>query len=83
MQILKLQNVVLQNNCFFVYDHLQKSISTTFDNYQIFIFKNLITHFVWYLGKEKSYDIETLSTDRILKKEDFYGKVMQKMWTKS
>ena len=33
MQILKLEGVVLQNNCLFVYDQLQKSLSTTFDNY--------------------------------------------------
>ena len=33
-QILKLEDLVLQNNCLFVYHHLlQKSISTTFDNY--------------------------------------------------
>ena len=32
-QILKLENVVLQNNCVFVYDQPQKSLSTTFDNY--------------------------------------------------
>ena len=44
--------------------------------------KNLITHFVWYLEKEKRYDIKTLSIDRVLKKEHFYGKVMQKMCTK-
>ena len=30
--------------------------------------KNLITHFVWYLGKEKRYDTETLSIDRVLNK---------------
>ena len=30
--------------------------------------KNLITHFVWYLEKEKRYDIETLSIDRVLKR---------------
>ena len=34
----------------------------------------LITHFVWYLEKEKSSDIETLSIDRVLNKEHFYGK---------
>ena len=45
--------------------------------------KNLITHFVWYLKKEKRYDIETLSIDRVLNKEHFYGKIMQKMCTKS
>ena len=31
--------------------------------------KNVITHFVWYLEKEKSYDIETLSINRVLNKE--------------
>ena len=45
--------------------------------------KNLITHFGWYLEKEKRYDIETLSIDRVLNKEHFYGKIMQKMCTKS
>ena len=45
--------------------------------------KNLITHFVWYLGKEKRYDIEILSIDTILNEEHFYGKIMQKMFTKS
>ena len=45
--------------------------------------KDLITHFVWYFGKEKRYDIETLSIDRVLNKEHFHGKIMYKMWTKS
>ena len=45
--------------------------------------KNLIIHFVWYLEKKKRYDIETLSIDRLLNKEDFYGKIMQKICTKS
>ena len=44
--------------------------------------KNLITHFVWYLKKEKSYDIETLSIDRVLYKKHFYWKIMQKMCTR-
>ena len=39
--------------------------------------KNLITHFVWYVGKEKKHDIETLSIDRVLHKEHFYWKIMQ------
>ena len=43
--------------------------------------KNL-THFVWYLKKEKRYDIETLSIDRVLNKEHFYSKIMQKMFTR-
>ena len=29
------------------------------------------------------YGIETLSTDRVLNEEHFYGKIMQKMCTKS
>ena len=45
--------------------------------------KNLITHFVWYLEKQKRYDIATLSFDRVLNKEHFYGRVMQKICTKS
>ena len=45
--------------------------------------KNFITHFVWYLEKEKRYEIETLSTDRVLNKERFYEKIMNKMSTKS
>ena len=45
--------------------------------------KNLITHFVWYLKKEKIYDIETLSIDRVLNKEHFNGKIMHKMCAES
>ena len=45
--------------------------------------KNSITHFVWYLEKEKRYDIETLSIDGVSNKEHFYGKIMQKICTKS
>ena len=45
--------------------------------------KNLVTHFVWNLGKENRYDIETLSIDRVLNKEHFPWKIMQKMCTKS
>ena len=48
-----------------------------------FLKENLIAHFVWYLEKEKRYDIETLSIDRVLNKEHFYRKIMQKMCTKS
>ena len=39
--------------------------------------KHLITHFVWYFEKEKGEDIETLSIDRVLNKEQFYGKIMK------
>ena len=38
--------------------------------------KNLI-RFIWYLEKEKKYDIETLSTD----KDHLYVKTLQKIWT--
>ena len=47
------------------------------------LYKNLITHFVWYLEKEIRCGIEILSIDRILNREHFYGKIMQKMCTKS
>ena len=36
--------------------------------------KNLITHLVWYVVKEISYDIETLAIDRGLSKEHFLWK---------
>ena len=45
--------------------------------------KNLITHFIWYYEKEKRYDIENLSIDRVLDREHFHGKIMQKMCSKS
>ena len=45
--------------------------------------KNLITHLVWYMEKEKKYDIETLAIDRALNKEHFYEKIMHKMCTKT
>ena len=44
--------------------------------------KNL-RDFVWYHQKEKNYDIETLSIDRVLNKEHFSWKIMQKICTKS
>ena len=42
--------------------------------------RNLITHFVSYL--KESYDVETLSIDRVLNKEYLYEKPMQKICTK-
>ena len=45
--------------------------------------KNLITHFVGYLGKEKRHDIETLSNYKVSYKNHFYRKIMQQMCTKS
>ena len=70
----------LPNVCFQTNDRSLKTMKNVF--YFILSNKNL-THFVWYLGKEKKYDIETLSIDRVLNKEDFYGKFMHKMCTKS
>ena len=45
--------------------------------------KKLITHFVWYLDKEIRRDIETLSIERVVNKEHFDRKIMQKMCTKN
>ena len=45
--------------------------------------KSSITHFVWYLEKELRCDIETLSVDRELNEEHFYGKIMQEMCSKN
>ena len=44
--------------------------------------KNLITYFVRYLEKEKRYDIETLSIDRVSNEENCYGKIMKEICTK-
>ena len=44
--------------------------------------KNSITHSFWYLEKEKRYGTETFSTDRILNKEHFYGKIILKICAK-
>ena len=45
--------------------------------------KNPITYFVWYLEKEKRYDIKTLPIDGVSDKEHFYRKIMQKICSKS
>ena len=45
--------------------------------------RNLIKHFVWHLEKEIRCDIESLSIDRVLNKEHFNRKIMQKMCIKS
>ena len=42
----------------------------------------LITHFVCYLKNEKRYGFETSSIDRVLNKEYFYWKIIQKMCTR-
>ena len=47
------------------------------------ISKSLVTHFVWYLKKEIGCGIEILSIIRVSNKEHFYGKIMQKMCSKS
>ena len=45
--------------------------------------KNLMTHFFRDLETEIRCYNETYSIDRVLNAEHFYGKIMQKMWTKS
>ena len=45
--------------------------------------KNLITLYAWYLEKKRRCDIETLSIDKVLSAENFHGKTMQKLCTKS
>ena len=39
---------------------------------------SLITHFVWYLEKEKCYDIETLSVYRVINRSIFMEKSCRK-----
>ena len=57
---------------------------STYLNFCISIFPSFSPcHLVWYLEMEKGYGIETLSNDRVLNEEHFYGKNMQKIWTKS
>ena len=48
-----------------------------------FLNKNLIKHFVWYLEEEIGCDIESLTIGRLLKKEHFYRKILQKMCIKN
>ena len=45
--------------------------------------KNLITLFVWYLEKEKRYDVEILSIYRVLSKEHFMKKSCRKCASKA
>ena len=52
--------------------------------YDVIICRNKnLTHFVWYLEKEKRYDIETLSIDRVFNKEHFIEKSPRKCATKA
>ena len=77
--------VLLLSSLFFPVNHCFRGWSDKNLNvYDVInsLIKNLITHFVWYLEKKKRYDIETLSIDRVLNKERFYGKIMQKICTK-
>ena len=37
----------------------------------ICLIKNLVTHFVWYLEKDKRYDIDSLSINGVSNKEKF------------
>ena len=64
--------------------NFKKIADTSFKVYDVIncLNKNLITHFVWYLEKEKRYHVETLAIDTVLNNEHFYGKIMQQMCTK-
>ena len=62
MQILKLEDVVLQNNCLFVYDQLQKCLLTTFDSY---FHKATDRHGHNTRGKKRSVPITKTSTYRL------------------
>ena len=48
-------------------------------DHQVYDIINLITHFVLYLEKEKRYDIETLSFDRVNK----YGTLLWKNYAEN
>ena len=58
--------------------NFKKIADTSFKVYDVIncLNKNLITHFVWYLEKEKRYHVETLAIDTVLNKEHFHGKIM-------
>ena len=45
--------------------------------------KNSITHFVWYLEKEKNYDIETFSIDGVSDKKKLIKKSCRKCAVKA
>ena len=70
---------------FFCLSAITLEDNTTYDVYDVIkcLNKNLITHSAWYRDKKKRYDIAILSLDRVLNKEHFYGKIMQKICTKS
>ena len=63
----------------------KKYMPTNFYFYKVIncLNKNLITHFVRHLEKKNRYDIETLSIDRVVNKQHFYWKIMQKMFIKN
>ena len=45
--------------------------------------KNLIINFVWHLEMAKRYDIEISSIDKVLNREHFCKKILQKIGPKS
>ena len=67
------------NHCFRVCSQINLKVNDVINCLN----KNLITHFVWYIKKEKRYAIETLSIDTKLNIKHFYGKIMLKMRTKA
>ena len=57
---------------------IEKALILYICYYRICMTVPLITHFVWYLEKEKGYDIETLSIDRVLNDDIFTQKSCRK-----
>ena len=60
-----------------------EKIKTKVFNVISYLNNNSITYFVWYLVKDKRYDIKTLSVERVSNNTIFSGKIMQNVCTKS
>ena len=58
---------------------IEKALILYICYYRICMTVPLITHFVWYLEKEKGYDIETLSIDRVLNGDIFMQNHVENM----
>ena len=64
----------------FLYFHLPLFFCLSAKVYDVIncLNKNFITHFAWYIKKERRHDIETLSVDRVLDKEHFVASSCKK-----
>ena len=59
---------------------ISKTLMYGFWHFEVYDVYNTFCSMSW---KEKRYDIETLFIDLVLNKEHFYGKIMQRICTKS